>query len=374
MSRPSILAQQRQTRAAALPSTQPQTRFQPPVQRAPMSRNPPYGNEYTQQQIPPNSRYQPQQQAQQQRYQQPQQQAQQQQRYQQQLQQQQQAQQQQRYQQQQKQQQQQQNISQTQSVGGNIRYDANGEPVVRIPLEVAIGLLSRRLSSIEEKMLNSENVATDGSSSSLMEMVQVSERVQQLENKMSQMNMEGVNSMNDSNSNYNEEISSVKLLVDNALLKMDDISKQIEELKPVNKLVSNHNIQITRALTDVKNMERKVVETSDILKQFMKKYDIFVEQTTNNFSDFEKAFEVLEQNINPPSKPLDWIEQSSSSIMELPIPETNGMITDTSNMLPSSIDSSSYIPQLHQNLTYNSNEYEVENEIINVSSNFDDIN
>ena len=50
--------------------------------------------------------------------------------------------------------------------------------------------------------------------------------------------------------------------------------------------------------------ERELVETKDILKTFMIKYDLFATETNNRFTDFEYALSDLEKTIQP-SEPVD---------------------------------------------------------------------
>jgi C1A family cysteine protease len=65
----------------------------------------------------------------------------------------------------------------------------------------------------------------------------------------------------------------------------DDVIKHTME-------ISKHNEQMFR-------YNRELTETKDILKTFMIRYDGFVKETNDKFSDYEVALAELEKNVQP---------------------------------------------------------------------------
>jgi hypothetical protein len=84
---------------------------------------------------------------------------------------------------------------------------------------------------------------------------------------------------------------------------------------------------------------RELTETKDILKSFMVKYDMFAQETTQNFSDYENALSDLEKRLPAISeteeKEGEGEEQETvTSINDIDV-ETNNIImsVDLKNMI-----------------------------------------
>ena len=71
--------------------------------------------------------------------------------------------------------------------------------------------------------------------------------------------------------------------------------------------VSKHTLELAKCSEQVFRFNRELTETKDILKSFMVKYDMFAQETTQNFSDYELALSDLEKRL--PADP----EQSQES-------------------------------------------------------------
>jgi len=61
--------------------------------------------------------------------------------------------------------------------------------------------------------------------------------------------------------------------------------------------VSKHTIELAKNTEQVFRFNRELTETKDILKSFMVKYDMFTQETTQNFSDYELALADLEKRL-----------------------------------------------------------------------------
>ena len=100
----------------------------------------------------------------------------------------------------------------------------------------------------------------------------------------------------------------------------EDFAKISEQLNKVcdesNKqilTISKHNEQLFR-------FERELVETKDILKTFMIKYDNFSKETNDRFSDFEYALSEVEKNLPNSVEPTSTSdEQNIDDLSENPV-------------------------------------------------------
>jgi hypothetical protein len=60
-----------------------------------------------------------------------------------------------------------------------------------------------------------------------------------------------------------------------------------------------HNLAIAKHSEQLFRFDRDLVETKDLLKTFMMKYDSFVSETTERFGDFELALSEVEKGLQP---------------------------------------------------------------------------
>jgi hypothetical protein len=77
----------------------------------------------------------------------------------------------------------------------------------------------------------------------------------------------------------------------------DDVTKLTEQLTNIGDEVTKHRIELSKQTEQVFRFNRELTETKDILKTFMLKYDMFTQEITNNFSDYETALSELEKRL-----------------------------------------------------------------------------
>ena len=68
--------------------------------------------------------------------------------------------------------------------------------------------------------------------------------------------------------------------------------------------VTKHTIELAKNSEQVFRFNRELTETKDILKSFMVKYDMFSQEVSQNFSDYENALTDLEKRVFPVSEEL----------------------------------------------------------------------
>lgn len=96
----------------------------------------------------------------------------------------------------------------------------------------------------------------------------------------------------------------------------ESITKLTEQLTRIGDEVTKHNLAIAKHTEQLFKFDRDLVETKDILKTFMIKYDTFSAEVNEKFSDYEFAIAELEKNVQPPldanQVTVENLEQTSS--------------------------------------------------------------
>ena len=77
----------------------------------------------------------------------------------------------------------------------------------------------------------------------------------------------------------------------------EEVRTLTEQFKRMSDDVTKHNIELAKCSEQVLRFNRELTETKDILKSFMVKYDMFNEEITQNFSDYETALTDLEKRL-----------------------------------------------------------------------------
>ena len=78
-----------------------------------------------------------------------------------------------------------------------------------------------------------------------------------------------------------------------------DVSKLTEQLTRIGDEGIKHSLAIAKHTEQLFRFERELIETKDILKTFMIKYDMFTNETNEKFTDFETALTELEKSVLP---------------------------------------------------------------------------
>jgi hypothetical protein len=77
----------------------------------------------------------------------------------------------------------------------------------------------------------------------------------------------------------------------------EDFTKLTEQFTRLGDETTKHTLTISKHSEQLLRFEREFVETKDILKTFMLKYDNFVKETTDKFTDYEFVFEEFEKKL-----------------------------------------------------------------------------
>lgn len=177
----------------------------------------------------------------------------------------------------------------------------NGIPFQKLSISDAIGLITLRLGRVEQWIIETddETQSKHNNSSNSMEIpdnhkVIDNSVLSSIINRLDSLekNMGPSSSSSDEFNKLNEE---VKLLTEQFKRMGDDVSK--------------HTIELAKNTEQVFRFNRELTETKDILKSFMVKYDMFTQETTQNFSDYELALADLEKRLPVETEQVEGTNQ-----------------------------------------------------------------
>jgi hypothetical protein len=96
----------------------------------------------------------------------------------------------------------------------------------------------------------------------------------------------------------------------------ESVTKFTEQISKIVEEGNKHSLAIAKHTEQLFKFDRDLVETKDLLKTFMIKYDMFATDTNNKFADYEIALADLEKNVQPVEDtpiymPVDEVEGTS---------------------------------------------------------------
>lgn len=207
-----------------------------------------------------------------------------------------------------------QNMSSQQGQG----QPGNGLPFSKLSISDAIGLITLRLGRVEQWVIDTEqenesnpNNGSNISNSGLPENSRIIDNsiFSSIINRLEAVEKMGSTSSGTSSEDVSELSSSVSKLTEQLTKMGDDVVKHTME-------ISKHNEQMFR-------YNRELTETKDILKTFMIRYDGFVKETNDKFSDYEVALAELEKNVQPQ---IEQVTIDETTMTDVNI--DNGQATD----------------------------------------------
>jgi hypothetical protein len=166
----------------------------------------------------------------------------------------------------------------------------NGLPFTKISISDAIGLITLRLGRVEQWIIETDQ--EEGSrqhGTGDMSDIPANHKVidnsvlTSMINRIDSLEKNGIGSASGSSEEVKKLIEDVKTLSEQFKRMSDDVAK--------------HTIELAKNTEQVFRFNRELTETKDILKSFMVKYDMFAQETTQNFSDYELALSDLEKRL-----------------------------------------------------------------------------
>ena len=183
-----------------------------------------------------------------------------------------------------------------QQVQQSQQQSKNSLPFSKLSISDAIGLITLRLGRVEQWVIETDH-----------------------ENETNQMSSDNGNSTDNTSvltsiinrlntietrepGGNNNELSS----------KISDLTEQFTRMADEG---VKHNLAISKHTEQLFRFERELVETKDILKTFMIKYDLFADETNNRFNDFEYALSDLEKAVVVPEELNNTILSGEEAIL-----------------------------------------------------------
>lgn len=161
-------------------------------------------------------------------------------------------------------------------------------PFSKLTVSDAIGLITLRLGRIEQWVIDTEheNEENGNSQSGSLNLPENSKIIDSsiLNNIISRLDSL---EKRETGTNNNEEIA--KLL--------ESVSKFTDQITKIVEEGNKHSLAISKHTEQLFKFEREFVETKDLLKTFMIKYDMFTNDTNAKFADYEFALAELEKSV-----------------------------------------------------------------------------
>lgn len=162
----------------------------------------------------------------------------------------------------------------------------NSLPFSKLSISDAIGLITLRLGRVEQWVIETEH---ENESKEYSESSNIPENSRIIDNSILTSIINRLDSL---------EKKEPGAINNDTITKMsEDVAKLTEQLTRIGDEGIKHNLAIAKHTEQLFKFERELVETKDILKTFMIKYDLFASETNNRFGDFEYALSELEKNM-----------------------------------------------------------------------------
>ena len=166
----------------------------------------------------------------------------------------------------------------------------NGLPFSKLSISDAIGLVTLRLGRVEQWIMDTdaeerENEHSDGG-------VPTNHTI--IDNAVLSTIVNRIDSL-EKNTKGNNNVGGMSLEQTTKL--NDEINEIKTQLKKIGDDVNKHTIEMSKNNESIFKFNRDLIETKDILKTFMIKYDMFASETVSNFKDYEFALSELEKRL-----------------------------------------------------------------------------
>ena len=229
----------------------------------------------------------------------------------------------------QQQQPQKQQSSAYQQVQNSQQQEKASLPFSKLSISDAIGLITLRLGRVEQWVIETdhENEVNGHSESGSLNIPENSKIIDSsiLNNIVSRLDSL---EKREPGTNNPEEMTKLS----------ESVTKLTEQIGKIVEEGNKHSLAISKHTEQLFKFDRDLVETKDLLKTFMIKYDMFATETNNKFADYELALSELEKNVQPDEDtPLDEksdeVEGTSISDIDVTDPSNTIMSVDLKNII-----------------------------------------
>jgi hypothetical protein len=198
-------------------------------------------------------------------------------------------------------------------------------PFTKLSISDAIGLITLRLGRVEQWVIDTEHESRENEENGNYQTgsLNLPDNSKIIDSSILNNIISRLDSLEkrEPGTNNPEEITK---LSESVTKLTEQIGKIVDEGNKQSLAIAKHTEQLFK-------FDRDLVETKDLLKTFMIKYDMFASDTNNKFADYEFALSELEKNVQPLETPVE----------ETPADEVDGTsisdidVTDASNTIMS---------------------------------------
>jgi hypothetical protein len=204
----------------------------------------------------------------------------------------------------------------------NQQLNPNGLPFNKLSISDAIGLITLRLGRVEQWIIDTDH-ENDMADKLNGECSNIPDGHKVIDNATLTTIINRLDSLEKSGGSSGQSEDLTKLI--------EDIKTLNEQFKRMSDDVSKHTIELAKNTEQVFRFNRELTETKDILKSFMVKYDMFTQETAQNFSDYEAALGDLERRL-PAENNIDT-DQIGTSLSDIDSENNIVMTVDLKNII-----------------------------------------
>ena len=221
----------------------------------------------------------------------------------------------------------------------NNQQQSNGLPFQKLSISDAIGLITLRLGRVEQWIIDTDHEQSTSQHTGSVDF-NIPENHKIVDNSVLTSMINRLDSL-EKNGGSSSQTEDVKKLI-------EDVNILTEQFKRMSNDVNKHTIEIAKNTEQVFRFNRELTETKDILKSFMVKYDMFTQETTQNFSDYELALADLEKRL--PVETVELLETEEDKLEETSGTSINDIDGENNDPIVMSADLKNMIKQEFGNI------------------------
>lgn len=200
--------------------------------------------------------------------------------------------------------------------------NSNALPFSKLSISDAIGLITLRLGRVEQWIIDTDNEEKPET----MGGGHIPENHKLVDNSVITSMVNRIDALE---KNKGENVDTTEL--------SDQFKRMCED-------VNKHTIELAKCTEQVFRFNRELTETKDLLKSFMVKYDMFAEETTQNFTDYENALSDLEKRLENSNDSEGPVENNETEIV------TNEVNTENDDAEPKTTEEQQMDPEELKNM------------------------
>jgi hypothetical protein len=186
-------------------------------------------------------------------------------------------------------------------------------PFTKLSISDAIGLITLRLGRVEQWVIDTEheNHENEENGNYQSGSLNLPENSKIIDSSILTNIISRLDSLEKSENGTSNPEEIIKL--------SESVTKLTEQIGKIVEEGNKHSLAISKHTEQIFKFDRDLVETKDLLKTFMIKYDMFASDTNNKFADYELALAELEKNVQP---------VQDTAVEDSPVDEVDGTSID----------------------------------------------